>query len=301
MAVFILFALFTSAGYPVLSTDEMLKNPSFEGINGEQPSDWTFDAYNKKDGITVYGIDHTNAHSGDQCIFIESRYENDARFNQLVHVKENKLYKLSGWIRTENVGTDGKGANLSIEGKLTTTKDIKGTNNEWQNVEMYIAAGNAVDSIIITIGIGGYSRMNIGKAWFDDISIVEVDSIPEGAILENVSAEINPPAKEKPSPKTDIPNPEKSYRIFTGTMAAIILASILYYFLSRVIFRKQKEKYDDLHEVQSGDTSMSEDLKPESEPVSDDLQLKAELWLEETDLYGVHVKMDKSGKDDDLI
>jgi len=73
-----------------------------------------------------------------------------------VTVSPNSYYKLSGWIKTENVGNDVLGANLSLEGVTTYSKDIRGTVDEWQYTELYIKTGENVETIKVSLGLGGY-------------------------------------------------------------------------------------------------------------------------------------------------
>jgi len=70
---------------------------------------------------------------------------------------------------------------------LDTSRDIKGTNNDWELVELYGKTSDEQDSFTLTLGLGGYSSTNIGKAWFDDVEVIKVDNIPAGINVVDMS------------------------------------------------------------------------------------------------------------------
>jgi len=51
-------------------------------------------------------VEQEGAQSGQYYVTIENREARDARYLQEVTVSPNSYYKLSGWIKTENVGND---------------------------------------------------------------------------------------------------------------------------------------------------------------------------------------------------
>jgi len=77
---------------------------------------------------------------------------------------------------------------LSLEGVTTYSKDIRGTVDEWQYTELYIKTGENVETIKVSLGLGGYGNLNTGKASFDNVMLEKVDNVPDGArcvIVEN--------------------------------------------------------------------------------------------------------------------
>ena len=102
------------------ANDGLVLNGGFEeGIYSptESPVNWTWDAW-QPSAIPTW--DDTQAHTGDKSVKIDAPAPNDARWIQTVDVEPNKLYFLSGWIKTENVGHTSEsvdaGANLSLFG-----------------------------------------------------------------------------------------------------------------------------------------------------------------------------------------
>lgn len=227
---------------PAAADNNLVKNPSFENANGSMPADWQYNGWDKKPGATELKYENDLFHSGGKSITIINNSMNDARFSQAVDVKENTLYKLSCWVKTENVGTgqNSKGANISIDGKLETSKDIKGTNEKWEYIEMYAVTGNGVNSIKLTIGLGGYSSSNSGKASFDDVSLEEVSSIPQGAVsailgnssstnTNNSSSSNNNASKNASTTPKKLPGPPKAVWILTAAAVIVFCGGVLMY------------------------------------------------------------------------
>lgn len=163
----------------------IIVNHSFED-GTDSPKSWKTWIWNTKKGISEFKYEKGNANTGEKFVTIINHEENDARYKQVVNVDENSMYKLSGYIKTKNVGSEKKGANISIDGKIETSKDFKGNNENWTYTEMYIKTGEGIKEVVITIGLGGYGNINTGMASFDDISMEKVESIPDTATISNI-------------------------------------------------------------------------------------------------------------------
>lgn len=161
--------------------ENILFNPSFELLKDGAPVNWVAEAWNKDAGATTFEVQTDNPQEGERYVTITNNVTNDSRYIQSVMVEENKKYKISCYIKAENVSNEGKGANLSIGSQLTTSKEIKGTTNGWEYVELYTLIGKGIKTINVTVGVGGYSATSTGKASFDDVKMVEVDEIPADA------------------------------------------------------------------------------------------------------------------------
>lgn len=219
----------------VFSESPLVNNPSFEESTSGSPSFWTFDSYTKDSSYSKSSVVTGTAHSGKSFVTIENFKQNDSRFKQNINVKPNTTYKLSCWIKTENVGSvqNGRGASISIEGKHEASKDLKGTNNNWQQVEMYVNT-NSQTSFTVTVGIGGYGADDTGKASFDDVTIEEVTSVPEGAIiasLDNQTVANNNNSTQNNSPTSQISGPGSTFWIILILGALIFIGGVVYYLL----------------------------------------------------------------------
>ncbi len=213
----------------------LLKNPSFEQAVGTNPDGWETWMYVSQ-GATMT-VENGQGHTGSKFVSITNNAENDARFKQAIPVKANSIYKLSCWAKTENVGKDKTGAIISIDGFVDSSKDLKGTNSDWQYLEMYAKIGNGISSIGVTVGLGGYGNMNKGKAYFDDISVEEVSKAPDGATVAQI--EKLQPASDQSAGGSD--SGSNSFVIVLLIAAVAIIGGIAYFIFTA---RKSKEDKD---------------------------------------------------------
>lgn len=272
-SVIIIFWFFIFMAFSSFASDNLLQNPSFEQESGAMPASWENSSWDVKPGVSEFNYEKGEAHSGDGFVTVTNNSENDARFTQNVSVKDNTTYRLSCWIKTENVGTvqNGKGANISVEGKVETSKDIKGTNGKWEYAEMYLRTGSGIDTIKVTVGIGGYGAINIGKASFDDVSAEEVGSVPAGAITAQLGdAGQNGTVASSSSAASPVGGPGKT--LWYLILAAIVVAAgaAFYYFKYT---RKDSSRQGDeergvntqLPEEELSTTDIGEDEKVDTE------------------------------------
>lgn len=174
---------------PVISFAEvknLLANPGFEEIANGGPAGWYQNVWDKNDKVTELKVDDTEKHSGSKSLLVINNSVNDARFVQDIKVDENSYYKLSCYVKTENVGNDKKGANISVVGLGDTSNDIKGTSNSWQYIEMYGKTNKGQSNLQVSVGLGGYNSTNTGKAWFDDVTVEKLDAAPSGVAVSNL-------------------------------------------------------------------------------------------------------------------
>jgi dolichyl-phosphate-mannose-protein mannosyltransferase len=161
----------------------LLLNSSFEQIQDGKAAVWGTSQWHPDASGGTFRSASGAAHSGQSAVRIVNAQANDSRYWQEVQVQENQAYRLSGWIKTVDVGDGRRGANLSIEGRVETSPDIRGTTADWQYVELYVYVNPGVKSLKATAGIGTYGDLNTGSASFDDIRLEAVASIPAGAAV----------------------------------------------------------------------------------------------------------------------
>lgn len=182
---------------PCFGADNLAENPSFDEEDGTMPKGWQIVLSRQDPGVTEFKYENSGGHSGGKFVTIVNHSLNDARLKQEISIKENSIYKISCWIKTYNLDANQKGANISLDGKLETSMDIRGTNGKWEYNEMYVKTGTGVSSMIITVGIGGYGSETTGQASFDDVVVEEI-GIPEGAVVAQLG-NIEPPKNASPS------------------------------------------------------------------------------------------------------
>lgn len=169
--------------------ENLVKNPSFEKEKKGKPTAWEIESWVKDPEAGRCTLEKGKAYRGTKFVMVESFVPNHVAFTQLIRVEENSIYKIYGWIKTENVGRGNKGANIGIEGKMDTSKDIKGSNGKWKLVELYARTGEDVISFKLMLNLGGYASLNTGKAFFDEIVVKEVENVPGGAHVVSINWE----------------------------------------------------------------------------------------------------------------
>ena len=181
---------------------------------------------NKGNPVTTFSVDNKLFTEGKQSAVINNSNTNDSRYVQTVPVDSDTYYKLSCMIRTENVGTEVKvkGANISVKEIVDTSKDIKGTTTEFEEVALYGKTGPGQEEMTITAGIGGFGSENSGKAWFDDLKLEKLAAKPEGVSIVNFF-------KEDQATATTTSNNNKVFVIVLVIMIFLVGAFILATFL----------------------------------------------------------------------
>ena len=142
-------------------------NGSFEANDGKTPAGWRV-----SNRTPVFSVD-TAAHTGKASVKIVSATGADAWWFAIVPVKPFAKYRLSGWIRTENVeaGT-GRGALFNLHGLGgMETKALTGT-QDWTRLELVFDSG-ANDAVQVNCLLGGWGRSK-GTAWYDDVQMEEL-------------------------------------------------------------------------------------------------------------------------------
>ena len=174
-----------------------LLNGDFEdGINNN-PDAWTPEAFNN---VANFQWEASTGKNNSHCVSIDipSDQLDDARWIQEVQLLPNKTYKLTGWIKGENITlVQGNiGANLCLMGGFEHSPSFSGT-FDWQKTELeFTTPANG----IVTIGcrLGFYGSILHGKAWFDDLTLTLLDSTVQFA--GNVKYDHS----QKPIPNADI-------------------------------------------------------------------------------------------------
>ena len=203
----------------------LVVNMGFEEPTVDISSTWFKDVWNTGDEATRFTITSEVAHSGNHSVLIENNQPNDAKWVQKVKVKPSTKYRLFGWIKVKQVGPEGSGANLSVVGVLETSADLRDTQGDWKLVELYGKTGPKQMELQIAARLGGYGALSTGKAYFDDIFLEEVKSVPKG--IRTVSFL----AKEVPSTTPGVKISSLPIVLFSG--AFFIFFALIYVFVLR--------------------------------------------------------------------
>lgn len=228
------FIMFIVTSQMTKASENLLGNSGFEEISSDIPTLWSTQAY--EEGKTIFTIDKAGPHSGASYVTIENRQANDARWVQKIKVKSNTQYKLSGWVKTDNIGTEAKGANITVEGIADSSADIKGTSEQWQPLEMYIKTDSKQEELDFTARLGGYGYANTGKASFDDLAVEEITAAPAGANVIQLGAEIKQAASSTPKGDGVVIS-------YTRMIWWTLIFIGLFIFVNRLVIRRQFLNY----------------------------------------------------------
>lgn len=152
----------------------LIQNESLEELQNEVPKGWVQRTWS---GEPVFEVESQFGHSGDRCVKISSTTGADASWSYQVELKKNTDYRVSVWVKTDDIGGGGHGVQLNLhelqfEGK---TKSIKGTNS-WTQLTSEFNSGNR-EAVLVNLLFGGWGRAT-GTAWFDDVKLVELIEEP---------------------------------------------------------------------------------------------------------------------------
>lgn len=210
---------------------------TFKAKKNEVIYDWNFsEGYGilKKNGwikdskTTVYEILNDQGLNNSSCAVINSNELNDARFELSVNAKSNAYYKMSVWVKTEDVGMTGSGANLSIIERNEVYGNFKGT-KDWTKIELYGLTGKHQEKFTLALRLGGFSNLNKGKVYFDDLKVEKLAHKPRNVNIIPLSPNTSTDTEE-----TDFSYTENDVMVVTTAALAFFLAilAIAYRLLS---------------------------------------------------------------------
>ena len=185
--LFVFFLLlFCINSYP---QDIQLKvsNDGFEESSGVIPSGWKT-ASGDNAVLSADKISHTGKSS---LLISHPDYKSTCVISEEVKLKIGNLYKLTGWIKTEKAFTNGGAQYPTPVAACLTMQSFPFTNNsqsvgatyDWQKIEVVFFATQSKDRIALRLGYNGPA---IGKAWFDDIKLEEINDISSFVSPESI-------------------------------------------------------------------------------------------------------------------
>ena len=150
---------------------QFIANGSFEETDGQNPKGWAPRSW-QREGDAGFAVEPLG-HTGGRSVAISSEKGADASWVATVAIRPYSRYRLSGWIKTENlVAGTGRGAQINVDGEEAwRTAAVTGT-QDWTRAEIEFDAG-ANDALEVTCLFGGWGR-STGRAWFDDIELVRL-------------------------------------------------------------------------------------------------------------------------------
>jgi hypothetical protein len=233
--VYTLVMLICLSVFPVFAQGNLIRNPSFEGTGSENYlEDWKGTGYSESPDVVEFRFDTELTHSGKASALIINHKPNHSRFIQNVPVKELSIYKFSAWVFTDNVDMDFSGAGISIQDKWPSCGDFRLTTPAWEYTELYVVTGKSVSFVTIMLNLGFYASDNTGKAWFDDISFIKVNDLPENAtatVVDPIGDKIAEASASKYAEPESVDPVQKVLLLIVIGCTIVLISGGLYYLI----------------------------------------------------------------------
>jgi hypothetical protein len=158
---------------PQLKGRNLLTNPSFESTG---TTAWTVSSF--LSNPNAVRIVQDKGHDGrlSSIAYIESIDSDDVAFKQAVSVKPQTDYLFSGWAKWEDVVIEQDrtiGVNLCQMGTWNRGGGILQGSQGWTYLTFAFNSGEKT-MIDLAVRLGFYSNVTKGKAWFDDMCLIEL-------------------------------------------------------------------------------------------------------------------------------
>ncbi len=151
----------------------LLKDGSFERT-GQSP--WTAGSW-RNNHSAARAIAFATARDGKRVALLSADLPDDAHFRQTITVKPKTKYVFAGWARSADVviGEKGgtSGASLSVLGGFERSRGTLTGTTDWTYLSVVFDTGDRT-SVDVACRLGHHSSTASGKAWFDDLCVVEL-------------------------------------------------------------------------------------------------------------------------------
>lgn len=132
-----------------------------------------------------YGQADVVQDAGNNVLHIRNYVSNDLRLYQTLEVQPNSLYQVTCRVKATCLAKDtaeagNAGANLSVIDTGVVTEPVLDTQGGWQEITLYLQTQEQTQ-LQLAVGLGGYASDTEGEAWFDDVTLTQVQALPEGA------------------------------------------------------------------------------------------------------------------------
>jgi alpha-N-arabinofuranosidase len=152
----------------------LLPNPSFEEKEGDGAMSYNARAWAGKEDAR-WSVE-SPGRTGKRCVSISSGSGADAAWTTTVTVKPNTFYRLSGWIKTQDV-RGATGALLNIQNMQDVRTAAAVGTRDWTRVST-VFQSTAATELEINCLFGGWGKAT-GQAWYDDVALEPVDDPPD--------------------------------------------------------------------------------------------------------------------------
>lgn len=169
-----------------------ISNPGFEERDSNGlPAGWTVET--EILGSNSVAVDTNVFHSGKASLMVANNaHASVALGSEPIDMQIGRLYRLTGWIKTEKAFSDPTShyptavpACLTmLSFPFTNHSPTVGATTDWTRIEILFVATKKKDRVKVNFGFNGTAT---GKAWFDDLHLEKVDDISEYIPMETVS------------------------------------------------------------------------------------------------------------------
>ena len=168
----------------------LLPNPDFAA--GTAP--WTLRRYGGAPDSDPEMTVTDEGRNGGKALRIRATRNTDAGAGVEVTVKPNTRYRLSGWVRTENLrNRGGRGAMLNVHLINVATRAISRT-TDWTELSTEFTTGNE-SRLTIHCLFGGYGGAS-GTAWWSDVSLTEISTTDARGLATEIAKHLASTASE---------------------------------------------------------------------------------------------------------
>ena len=160
------------ANLPV-SAQNPVPNASFEQADRQGPRAWRTQTWGGQGAFSHANVGHT----GNRSVELSSEQGGDVSWTATVRVEPFTRYRLTGWIKTENVQPveGGRGALFNLHDMQgVATKAVTGT-ADWTEVQAEFETAEQA-SVQLNCLLGGWGRAT-GKAWYDDLTLTALSQV----------------------------------------------------------------------------------------------------------------------------
>jgi alpha-L-arabinofuranosidase len=153
-----------------------IPNGSFEAGGGARIEGWRRQTW-AGGGTFTHA---TEGRTGQRSALLASESGGDLSWTSRVTVEPHARYRLSGWIKTEQLAApSARGALLNVHNlQGVATRALQGT-TDWTRVEVEFDLDDQ-DSLEVNCLFGGWGQAT-GKAWFDDVALEKIGDRPRPA------------------------------------------------------------------------------------------------------------------------
>ena len=207
----------------------LLENGDFSAVTGTMPDGWNTGMWVTSAGASY--LEAATMEDGTKAVLVENVAANDARFEQTVAVRENSTYKLTARVRAEGCDPERIGANVSFLGVFGTSDDVHDTAGQWETITLYAHTGDGQKDATVCVRLGGYGSEATGRAWFTDVSLEQVESVPVGAFVLDLAT---------PEPQKEVAQKNEGSK--AAVIPGLLLAGAAYALLSFALVRTMLDK-----------------------------------------------------------